>query len=345
MRGRRNACRIDLLNCSSVFENPRELGSEQHAFGLGEFDPCEAREAQKIVRAEIGGHGTILTFHSLREAAMNVRPAAVAGTWYPGTPGALTREVDGYLEAAGEGPVGDIRAVIAPHAGIMFSGPVAAHAYKAAARQRYDLVVLVGPSHFAGFDGVALYPDGAFDSPLGPAQVDDAAARVAQSFPVVHASAAPHRREHSLEMQLPFVRRLMPEATILPLLMGYQTRDTIEELAIALTGICQDRQCLIVASSDLSHYFDVRTAARLDGEVQAAVAAFDVDGFLDLFERYPEHERGRYVACGGGPAIAVMRAAHALGARSGRVLKYGHSGDISGDYDGVVGYMAAAFLA
>lgn len=274
---------------------------------------------------------------------MNVRPTAVAGTWYPGTSGALTREVDGYVDAAGDVPAGDIRAVIAPHAGIMFSGPIAAYAYKAAARQNYDVVVLVGPSHFEGFDGVALYPDGAFESPLGRAQIDDEAARVALTFPVVHASTAPHRREHSLEMQLPFVRRLMPDATILPLLMGFQTRDTIEELAVALTGICRDRNCLIVASSDLSHYFDARTAADLDGKVQAAVAAFDVDGFLDLFERYPEHERGRYVACGGGPAIAVMRAAHALGARSGRVLKYGHSGEISGDYGGVVGYMAAAF--
>jgi AmmeMemoRadiSam system protein B len=274
---------------------------------------------------------------------MNVRPTAVAGTWYPGTSGALTREVDGYVDAAGDVPAGDIRAVIAPHAGIMFSGPIAAYAYKAAARQNYDVVVLVGPSHFEGFDGVALYPDGAFECPLGLAQIDDEAARVALTFPVVHASTAPHRREHSLEMQLPFVRRLMPDATILPLLMGFQTRDTIEELAVALTGICRDRNCLIVASSDLSHYFDARTAADLDGKVQAAVAAFDVDGFLDLFERYPEHERGRYVACGGGPAIAVMRAAHALGARSGRVLKYGHSGEISGDYGGVVGYMAAAF--
>jgi MEMO1 family protein len=274
---------------------------------------------------------------------MNVRPTAVAGTWYPGTSGALTREVDGYVDAAGDVPAGDIRAVIAPHAGIMFSGPIAAYAYKAAARQNYDVVVLVGPSHFEGFDGVALYPDGAFECPLGLAQIDDEAARVALTFSVVHASTAPHRREHSLEMQLPFVRRLMPDATILPLLMGFQTRDTIEELAVALTGICRDRNCLIVASSDLSHYFDARTAADLDGKVQAAVAAFDVDGFLDLFERYPEHERGRYVACGGGPAIAVMRAAHALGARSGRVLKYGHSGEISGDYGGVVGYMAAAF--
>ena len=276
---------------------------------------------------------------------MNVRPAAVAGTWYPRTSGALTREVDGYLDAAGEGPAGDIRAVIAPHAGIMFSGPIAAHAYKAAARQQYDLIVLVGPSHFAGFDGVAVYPDGAFDCPLGLAQIDDVAARVALTFPIVHASTAPHRREHSLEMQLPFVRRLMPDARILPLLMGYQTRDTIEGLAIALTAICGERRCLIVASSDLSHYFDARTAADLDGRVQALIGAFDVDGFLELFEHYPEHERGRYVACGGGPAIAVMRAAQTLGARTGRVLKYGHSGEISGDYDGVVGYVAAALLA
>ena len=87
------------------------------------------------------------------------------------------------------------------------------------------------------------------------------------------------------------------------------------------------------------------TAAQLDGQVQTLIDRFDVDGFLELFEQYPEHERGRYVACGGGPAIAVMRAAGALGARSGCVLKYGHSGEVSGDYDGVVGYVAAALLA
>ena len=252
---------------------------------------------------------------------MNVRPAAVAGSWYPRTSSALTREVDGYLEAAGEGPAGDIRAVIAPHAGIMFSGPIAAYAYKAAARQHYDLIVLVGPSHFTGFDGVAVYPGGAFDCPLGLVEIDDDAARTALTFPIVRASPEPHRQEHSLEMQLPFVRRLMPDARILPLLMGYQTRDTIKHLAIALTEICRGRRSLIVASSDLSHYFDARTAAQLDGQVQTLIDRFDVDGFLELFEQYPEHERGRYVACGGGPAIAVMRAAGALGARSGCVLE------------------------
>jgi hypothetical protein len=273
---------------------------------------------------------------------MNVRRAAVAGTWYPGTEGALVREVDGFLAAAADGPRGVITAVIAPHAGIMFSGAVAACAYKAATRQPYDLVVLVGPSHFVGFVGVALYPDGAFDSPLGRARIDETAAAAALSFPVVHASPSTHRREHSLEMQLPFVRRLLPDATILPLLMGYQSRETIEELAGALTATCRGRRCLLVASTDLSHYFDAKTAAVLDARVQAAVGAFDPDALLELFERYPEHERGRYVACGGGPAIAVMRAAQALGARHARVLKYSHSGEISGDYGGVVGYLAAA---
>jgi MEMO1 family protein len=274
---------------------------------------------------------------------MNVRPAAVAGTWYPGTAGALTREVDGYLDRAAEGPPGNVDAVIAPHAGIMFSGPVAAYAYKAAARHRYDLVVLVGPSHFVGFDGVALYPDGAFDSPLGRAPIDTDAALAILEFPIVKASTAPHRREHSLEMQMPFVRRLLPDAAILPLLMGYQTRDTIEQLGRALTGTLRGRNCLLVASTDLSHYFDAKTAAELDGRVQAAVRAFDPAGLLELFEEYPEHERGRYVACGGGPAIAVMLACRALGTRASRVLKYGHSGEISGDFGGVVGYLAAAF--
>jgi hypothetical protein len=273
---------------------------------------------------------------------MAVRAAAVAGTWYPGTAGALTKDLDAYLAAAPAPQRGQIRAVIAPHAGLMFSGPVGAYAYKAAAAGAFDVAVLVGPSHFAAFDGVALWPDGAFDTPLGPAPIDVGAARAIAAFPVVHALPAAHRREHSLEMQLPFLRRLLPEVPIVPLLMGYQQRETIEALATALSEAFGDRRVLLVASTDLSHYFDARTAASLDRRVQDRVAAFDPEGLLELFEEYPEHERGRYVACGGGPAIAVMLAARALGARQGRVLKYAHSGEVSGDYDGVVGYLAAA---
>jgi MEMO1 family protein len=270
------------------------------------------------------------------------RPTAVAGTWYPGNLAALTREVDTYLEAAPTQVEGELRAIIAPHAGIIFSGPVGAYAYNAAAGRNFEVAVLVGPSHFVAFDGVALWPDGAFETPLGPARIDETGARAISASPVVQPLPDAHRREHSLEMQLPFLKRVLPDVPIVPLLIGFQRRDTIEAVAQAIATAFAGRRALLVASTDLSHYLDANTAAKLDARVQQCVNAFDADALLELFEQYPEHQRGQYVACGGGAAIAVMKAAKALGATSGRVLKYGHSGEISGDYDGVVGYMAAA---
>jgi AmmeMemoRadiSam system protein B len=279
-------------------------------------------------------------------ATDSIRPAAVAGSWYPGTAGALSREVDSYLDAvpAEALPAGRLDAVIAPHAGLMFSGPVGAFAYKAAAASGpYDAAILVGPSHFVAFDGVSVYPAGAFETPLGAAPIDAALARqLIDASPVVQPLPAAHRREHSLEMQLPFVRRLLPDVKIVPLLMGYQTAETIRALAAALASVVADRRVLLVASTDLSHYFDAMTAERLDARVRDAVSAFDAAQLLELFEQVPEGERGRYVACGGGPMIAVMMAAAARGARHGRVLRYMHSGQISGDNSGVVGYLAGA---
>jgi MEMO1 family protein len=273
---------------------------------------------------------------------MAVRPAAVAGTWYPANATALARQVDAYVEAASDGPRGQMIAIIAPHAGLVYSGPVGAYAYKAAALGSYDVVVLVGPSHFVGFDGVALYPEGGFESPLGLAPIDaDAAARIARA-PVVRPLPSAHAREHSLEMQLPFLRRLLRDVPIVPLLMGYQQRDTIEHLARALVDGLASRRPLLVASTDLSHYFDAVTAEKLDAQVRATVAEFNPDRLLALFESYPDEERGRSVGCGIGPAVSVMMAARGLGARDARVLKYAHSGEVSGDYDGVVGYLAAA---
>jgi AmmeMemoRadiSam system protein B len=272
-----------------------------------------------------------------------IRPTAVAGTWYPGTAAALTEDVDTYLGLASAAPGGRLQAIIAPHAGIMFSGPVAAYAYSAVAPQEFDVAVLIGPSHFAAFEGAALWPDGAFASPLGPARVDVPGAQALAESPIVHTLLSAHRREHSLEMQLPFLRRVQPALPIVPVLMGFQNRATIEGLAGAVARAFSGRRALLVASTDLSHYFDAETAATLDARVQRCVNDFDPDALLDLFEQYPEHERGRYVACGGGAAITVMKAARALGASEGRVLHYAHSGQVSGDYDGVVGYMAAAF--
>jgi AmmeMemoRadiSam system protein B len=275
----------------------------------------------------------------------SIRPAAVAGTWYPGTAGALARDVDGYVDAADAAcPTGRLHAIIAPHAGLMFSGPVGAYAYKAAAAAGpFDVILLAGPSHFVAFDGIALYPSGAFESPLGPAVIDETLAReIAESSPVMHVMPEAHRREHSLEMQLPFIRRLLPDVPIVPMLMGLQTRETIQAFAGVLGAAGEGRRVLLVASTDLSHYFDAARARTLDARVESCVAQNDPGRLLEIFEQYPEGERGRYVACGGGPAIAVMMAARARGAQHGRVLKYMHSGEISGDNSGVVGYLAGA---
>lgn len=276
-------------------------------------------------------------------AVSGVRPSAHAGAWYPGTTAALTDDVDSYLAMADVARASRIDAVFAPHAGLMFSGRIGAYSYKTAAQHHYDVALLVGPSHYYAFDGVAVWPEGGFDSPLGVAMIHTEAAAEILSDPVAQVLAGAHGREHSLELQLPFLRRLLPDVPIVPMLMGFQQRDTIASLARVLSDVARRRRTLLVASTDLSHFFDAAKAATLDARVQHCVTAFDPEGLLDLFEQYPEHERGRYVACGGGPAIAVMYAARAVGALQGRVLKYGHSGEVSGDNTGVVGYLAAAF--
>src|SRR5687768_92206 len=165
---------------------------------------------------------------------MPLRPAAVAGTWYPGNARALTDDVDGFVSAAEVPQSMALTAVIAPHAGLMFSGPVGAYSYKLAAQHTFDVAFLVGPSHFVGFDGVSVWSEGAFQSPLGDAVVDADAAAALLRHPVASPSLAAHGREHSLEMQLPFVRRLLPDVRIVPVLMGLQQRPTIEALAEAL---------------------------------------------------------------------------------------------------------------
>jgi AmmeMemoRadiSam system protein B len=269
-----------------------------------------------------------------------IRKPAVAGTWYPGTPSALQDAIDRHLAAVDADTKrgsGALVALVAPHAGLMYSGPVAAHAYRLLRDRTFDTVVLVGPSHFVGFDGVAAFPDGAFDTPLGPAAVDAGMVDdLARATPVIHKTPAPHQREHSLEMQLPFVRRVLPGAKIVPLLVGFQTAATAMALGEAMGRVLSDRRALLVASTDLSHYHDADTATRLDRIVVDAVERFDADGLQRALDSRPEH------ACGGGPTVAVMRAAKRLGARQALILDYADSGDVSGDKQSVVGYMAAA---
>ena len=266
-----------------------------------------------------------------------VRPAAVAGSWYPATASALSAAVDRHLAGTTRDVDGDLVALVAPHAGLMYSGPVAAHAYRLLRGRDFDLAVLVGPSHFVGFDGVALPKATGFDTPFGVASIAlDVAAALAKATPVILENASAHAREHSLEMQLPFLQHLAPATPIVPLVMGYQTAATARALGDALASVLRGRNALLIASTDLSHYHDADTASRLDGVVLDRVANFDADGLQRALDRQPDH------ACGGGPTVAVMRAAKALGARDAVVLNYADSGDVSGDKSKVVGYMAAA---
>lgn len=266
------------------------------------------------------------------------RAAAVAGSWYPGHPAALQSAIDDYFGRVRDTVTGDITAIIAPHAGLMYSGPVAAHAYRQLEGRAYDVIVMVGPSHHVGFEGVAIVSRGAFETPLGDVEVSAADAdAIVASAPVVCELPAAHQREHSLEMQLPFLQRVLPGVPIVPLVMGHQSRATMASLAEGLASALASRRALLVASSDLSHYHDSRRAAMLDRVILEAVERFDPEAVERALVRDPGH------ACGGGPIVSVMRAARALGAADARVLCYADSGAVSGDTSAVVGYCAAVF--
>ena len=268
----------------------------------------------------------------------DLRPMSVGGTWYPAAADRLEFEIERHLEAASVDDVPRPIAIIAPHAGLQYSGPVAAFAYLAIEDACYSSIVLVGPSHFVGFNGVSIWPRGAWQTPFGPVTVDEKLANaIAAASPDVIEDRKAHGREHSLEMQLPFIAHLLPGVPIVPMVMGYQSRNTAFGLGDALARALEGRDdVLMVASSDLSHYEDAQTAARMDAVVLEHVERMDADGLMQALEREPHH------ACGGGPMVAVLHVARRRGAAAARVLKYGDSGDVSGDKSSVVGYMAAA---
>jgi len=271
----------------------------------------------------------------------DLRRAAVAGSWYPGDSSALKAELGAYLDGLSHPEVqGHLVGLISPHAGFRYSGGVAAHAYSLL-RGRADLTaVLLGPSHRVAFEGVSLFSRGAFETPLGIIPVDeDLAAAIKARLPKV-AGEAPHLQEHSLEMQLPFLQHLVAGLRIVPVLMGSQSREEVEDLTHALGEALAGRETVLIASSDLSHYHPAPVANRLDALVLEDVERYDAEALMRRLEKSHEH------ACGGGPMVTVMQAARRLGANRSTILRYADSGDAGeGDKSRVVGYLAAALTA
>ncbi len=271
-----------------------------------------------------------------------VRTSPIAGTWYPGDAASIAAEVDEYLAGVeGAPPPGRLVGLICPHAGLRYSGPVAAHAYALLRGRAALTAVLVGPSHRMAFDGVAVAARGAFETPLGRVPIDEEiAGRLVAHGGTIVDEMRPHREEHSLEMQLPFLQHIVPEVRIVPVLMGSQERGEAEMLARALVGALEGSAALLIASSDLSHYHPAPEANALDAKVVQDVRRLDPEALMDRLERFPGH------ACGGGPMVAVMKAARDRGSDRATILKYGDSGDVAeGDKGHVVGYLAAALTA
>lgn len=260
-----------------------------------------------------------------------VRPAAVAGYFYPAEPGALAATVRALLDEATarqDAAASVPKALIAPHAGYVYSGPIAASAYArlTPARARIHRVVLLGPAHRVYVRGLALPEVDAFDTPLGRVALDAAGIEALRGLPQVSVRAEAHRLEHSLEVQLPFLQSVLDTFTLVPLVVGEATAEQVAEVLERLWG---GPETLIVVSSDLSHYHDQRTARDLD----AATARAIEQGRLEAIDA--EH------ACGCRPLAGLLLAAHRHGLHV-RTLDLRNSGDTAGPRDQVVGYGAFA---
>jgi hypothetical protein len=272
-------------------------------------------------------------------SATAIRPPAVAGLFYPGNTATLRRAVESMLrDASAElSPAsGRVVGAIVPHAGYQYSGRTAATVYHLLASEAIDTVVFVGPSHREAFRGSAVFPGSAFATPLGNAAIDEelAAALSAAGGSVV-ASAAGHRQEHAIEVQVPFLQVVCPKARIVAVTMGDQSVRSCDELADALSAVLAGRSATMIASSDLSHYHPYDEAVHLDRIVASHVRTYQVERLQD------DLQHDRVEACGGGPMVAVMKAARTLGATKATVLHACNSGDVTGDRSGVVGYLSA----
>jgi MEMO1 family protein len=266
-----------------------------------------------------------------------VRRPAVAGTFYEGDGKVLSKQVRDFLSRVPKKEItGEIKALISPHAGYMYSGQVAAHAYRLVEGMKFDAVVVVAPSHRAYFQGASIYDRGGYETPLGIVPIDkELCQKLMEESNIIRFVSQAHSQEHSLEVQLPFLQETIGKFHLVPLVIGDQSYSTCEIVGKAIAKTIKGKKVLLVASTDLSHFHPYDEAVRLDQIIQEDIRKFDIKKInQDL-------NNGKTEACGGGPVIAVMVAAQEAGANSAEVLKYQNSGDVTGDRSGVVGYLSA----
>ncbi len=283
----------------------------------------------------------------MENKALDVRPSPIAGQWYPGDRRQLAASVDEYMEAANPpAPQGEIVAVMVPHAGHLYSGPVAGFAFALLRGMTPDLVVVVSPMHYPYYEALLTTAHAAYATPLGTIPVHREALKALDGYlereTGLQLTPVARDMEHSLEIELPFLQCALGKPfSLLPVMMREQGASVAHGLGKALARLIssdplmQGKSAILVASTDLSHFYNQPEADALDAFMLSQVEAFDPAGVIRA------EEQGRGFACGHGALAAVLWAAQELGADRAQVLHHATSGDVTGDFDRVVGYGAA----
>ena len=273
--------------------------------------------------------------------SQRTRAAVYAGQFYDQRPQVLTKQIELFIEQAKKKSpkAGELRALIVPHAGYSCSGAVAATAYKLVENLDYKTVVIVGTSHREEIAGCSIYPEGGYETPLGIAKIDKILAQKIAGDSGFGYNPAAHRTEHSIEVQVPFIQMVLPQAKIVPILMGSPTQDAVLTLANSLTRILGGTNTLVVVSTDLSHYYSKSKANAIDAQTIALLKSFDTKTLLEKLQR------GENIMCGGGGVAASMLYTKKMGSASLDLLQYADSSMTCGSPSDVVGYMAAALYS
>ena len=280
---------------------------------------------------------------------MKIRRSSIAGSWYAGTQKGLNPQIEGlFTHRLGPGKVPkvvekgprNIVGLMCPHAGYMYSGPVAAHAYyNLALDGRPEVVVLFGPNHYGLGSALAMMREGVWRTPLGDVEIDaQVADRILRGSRIVDVDEAAHVREHSIELQLPFLQYLYGSAfRFVPICFRMQDLETSREVGEAVAKALSSKNALVVASSDMTHYEPQERAERKDRKAIDAILKLDEEKLYSTVESHG------ISMCGYGPAMAAITAVKELGVKKAQLLCYKTSGDITGDYSAVVGYASIAF--
>ncbi|MFW9929902.1 MAG: AmmeMemoRadiSam system protein B [Candidatus Thorarchaeota archaeon] len=265
------------------------------------------------------------------------RKAMVAGYFYPASSRKLSDEIETLLSISNPRiNLHNITGIIVPHAGYIYSGRTAAFAYNLLKGKTIDKVIIISPSHREYFPGICIFDGNSYETPLGIVEIDiELTDKIINENRIIYKGIEGHREEHAIEVQIPFLQKVLTEFKIIPIVMGDQGTLFIDELANRIHQVA-DEKTLIVASSDLSHYYSKQEADQLDSVIENDINEFNYEKLRQDLD-YKNCE-----ACGGGPIVAMMKAASLMNKKNAKVLNRSNSGDTTGDYSGVVGYLSAA---